>query len=52
MPATFTAAFIGATFGNGKHMASLFNGSGSGRVLRVYQVGQLVGRGTAAAATV
>jgi hypothetical protein len=38
MAATFTAAFIGATFANGKHMASLFNGAGSGRVLRLYRV--------------
>lgn len=35
---TFTLAAIGATFGNAKHMASLFNGAGSGRVLRVYRV--------------
>jgi hypothetical protein len=35
---THTLAVIGATFGNAKHMASLFNGSGSGRVLRVYRV--------------
>jgi len=38
MAATFTLAAVGATFANGKHMASLFNGSGSGRVLRVYRV--------------
>lgn len=38
MAATFTAAAIGVTFGNGKHMLSLFNGVGSGRVLRVKRV--------------
>lgn len=38
MAATFTAGFVGATFANGKHMASLFNGAGSGRVLRLYRV--------------
>jgi hypothetical protein len=35
---TFTLSVIGATFGNAKHMASLFNGAGSGRVLRVYRI--------------
>lgn len=38
MAATHTAAGIGVTFGNVKHMLSLFNGSGSGRILRVYRV--------------
>lgn len=38
MAATFTLAAIGATFANGKHMCSLFNGVGSGRVLRLYRV--------------
>lgn len=38
MAATFTLAAVGATFANAKHMASLFNGSGSSRVLRVYRV--------------
>lgn len=38
MAATFTLAAIGVTFGNAKFMASLFNGSGSGRVLRVKRV--------------
>lgn len=37
MASTFTAAGIGVTFGNTKHMLSLFNGAGSGRVLRVYR---------------
>lgn len=38
MAATFTAAFLGVTFGNNKSMAGLFNGSGSGVVLRVKRV--------------
>lgn len=38
MAATFTLAAIGAAFANGKHMLSLFNGPGSGRVLRLYRV--------------
>lgn len=47
MAATFTAAAIGATFGNAKHMLSLFNGSGSGRVLRVKRVWVLNNQTTA-----
>lgn len=38
MAATFTAAFLGVTFGNNKSMAGLFNGSGSGVVLRVKRI--------------
>lgn len=38
MAATFTALFAGVAFGNNKSMAGLFNGSGSGRVLRVKRV--------------
>lgn len=38
MAATFTALFSGVAFGNNKSMAGLFNGSGSGRVLRVKRV--------------
>lgn len=38
MAATFTAGGIGVTFGNAKHMLSLFNGSGSGRILRVKRI--------------
>lgn len=38
MAATHTLSVIGATFANAKHMASLFNGSGSGRVLRVFRI--------------
>lgn len=41
MAATFTLAGIGVTFANAKHMLSLFNGAGSGRVLRVYRVWML-----------
>ena len=38
MAETHTLAAIGATFANNKSMCALFNGSGSGRVLRVYRV--------------
>lgn len=38
MAATFTLNGIGLTFANGKHMLSLFNGVGSGRVIRVKRV--------------
>jgi hypothetical protein len=38
MAQTYTAAAIGATFGNNKSMLGVFNGSGSGRVIRVYRV--------------
>lgn len=38
MAQTYTAAAIGATFGNNKSMLGIFNGSGSGRVIRVYRV--------------
>jgi hypothetical protein len=38
MAATFTAAFLGVAFGNNKSMAGLFNGAGSGRVLRVKRI--------------
>lgn len=41
MSATFTAVFAGVTFGNNKSMAALFNGSGSGVVLRVKRVWML-----------
>jgi hypothetical protein len=41
MSATFTLSGIGVTFGNAKHMLSLFNGNGSGRVLRVKRVWML-----------
>ncbi len=37
MAATFTAFQAGVTFASGKHMISLFNGAGSGRILRVYR---------------
>jgi hypothetical protein len=38
MAATFTLAGVGVAFGNAKHMLSLFNGAGSGRVLRVKRI--------------
>lgn len=38
MAQTYTASAIGATFGNNKSMLGIFNGSGSGRVVRVYRV--------------
>jgi hypothetical protein len=38
MAETHTLAAIGATFASNKSMCALFNGSGSGRVLRVYRV--------------
>lgn len=41
MAATHTLAGVGVTFANGKHMLSLFNGAGSGRVLRVYRAWML-----------
>jgi hypothetical protein len=38
MAQTYTAAIIGATFASNKSMATVFNGAGSGRVIRVYRV--------------
>jgi hypothetical protein len=38
MADTFTAAAVGATFAANKLMLGLFNGAGSGRVLRVYRI--------------
>lgn len=38
MAETHTAAAIGATFASNKAMLGIFNGSGSGRVLRIYRV--------------
>lgn len=38
MAATHTAAFLGVTFGNNKSMAGLYNGSGSGVILRVKRI--------------
>jgi hypothetical protein len=38
MAATYTALAVGVTFASGKKMLSLFNGSGSGKVLRVYRM--------------
>lgn len=38
MAQTYTAAFLGVTFGNNKSMAAIFNGAGSGRIVRVKRV--------------
>lgn len=38
MAATFTASFIGATFGNNKSLATVYNGVGSGKVIRIYRI--------------
>jgi hypothetical protein len=38
MAQTYTIGIVGATFGNGKSMLGLFNGSGSGRILRVKRI--------------
>jgi hypothetical protein len=38
MAQTYTAAAVGATFGNNKSMLGVFNGAGSGRVVRVYRI--------------
>lgn len=38
MAQTYTAAAIGATFANNKSMLGIFNGSGSGRIARVYRI--------------
>lgn len=38
MAATWTAIQVGVTFASSKHMLSLFNGSGSGVVLRLYRL--------------
>lgn len=38
MAQTYTAAAVGATFANNKSMLGIFNGAGSGRVIRVYRI--------------
>ena len=38
MAQTYTVAAVGATFANNKSMLGLFNGAGSGRIIRVYRV--------------
>jgi hypothetical protein len=38
MAQTYTAAAIGVAFGNNKSMLGIFNGSGSGRILRIFRV--------------
>ncbi len=47
MAQTYTVAAIGATFGNNKSMLGVFNGSGSGRIIRVYRVWVLNNQTTA-----
>jgi len=38
MAQTFTASYIGVTFGNNKSIATLFNGTGSAKVVRIYRI--------------
>lgn len=38
MAQTYTAAFLAVAFGNNKSMAAIFNGTGSGRVIRVKRI--------------
>lgn len=38
MAQTYTVGAVGATFGNNKSMLGIFNGAGSGRIVRVYRV--------------
>lgn len=38
MATTYTASYIGTTFGNNKSIATLFNGSGSGKIVRIYRM--------------
>lgn len=38
MAQTYTASAIGATFASNKSMLGIFNGSGSGRIVRVYRI--------------
>jgi GrpB-like predicted nucleotidyltransferase (UPF0157 family) len=38
MAQTYSAAAIGVAFGNNKSMLAVFNGVGSGRIIRVYRV--------------
>lgn len=38
MAATYTESALAVAFGNGKSMASIFNGAGSGVVLRIYRI--------------
>jgi hypothetical protein len=38
MAQTYTAGAVGATFANNKSMLGIFNGAGSGRVIRIYRV--------------
>lgn len=38
MAQTYTAGFLAIAFGNNKSMAAIFNGSGSGRIVRVKRI--------------
>ncbi len=38
MAQTYTASFLGVAFGNNKSMGAIFNGAGSGRIVRVKRV--------------
>lgn len=38
MAQTYIASFVGVAFGNNKSMAGIFNGSGSGRIVRVKRI--------------
>lgn len=38
MAQTYTAAFLAVAFGNNKSMGAIFNGAGSGRVIRVKRI--------------
>lgn len=38
MAQTYTAGFLAVAFGNNKSMAALFNGAGSGRIIRVKRI--------------
>lgn len=38
MAQTYTLAAVGATFASNKSMLGLFNGSGSGRIIRIYRI--------------
>lgn len=38
MAQTYTAGFLAVAFGNNKSMAAIFNGSGSGRVIRIKRI--------------
>lgn len=41
MAASFTASFLDVTFGNNKSLATIFNGSGSSLIVRIYRITML-----------